>query len=77
MALIAKYIGQQTGRPVIDRTGIQGEYNFQVDYTGDDSPESGLKLPAALQVQLGLRIEAARAPLEMLVVERADKPTRN
>jgi uncharacterized protein (TIGR03435 family) len=77
MALIAKHLGEQLGRPVIDRTGIAGEFDFKVDYAIDDNPESGVPLLTAVQTQLGLKLESTKGMVETLVVEHAAKPSAN
>jgi|SRR5271157_1654696 len=77
LALIAQRLAQQVGRPVFDRTGIQGEFDFKVDYAIDDNPESGPSIFAAVQQQLGLKLEATKGPLETLVIEHAEKPSGN
>ena len=77
LALIAKNLAQQMGRPVIDRTGIEGEFDFKVDYAIDDNPESGVPLLAAIQTQLGLKLESTKGPVEMLVIEHVEKPSGN
>jgi len=61
-----------SGRPVIDRTGLTGAYDFQLEWLPDDDfPPTPLS--AALQQQLGLKLEAIKAPVEMLVIDRAEK----
>jgi len=77
LALIAQHLAQEVGRPVLDRTGIQGEFDFKVDYAIDDNPESGPSIFAAIQQQLGLRLEATKGPVETLVIERAERPSGN
>ncbi|MGD0869590.1 MAG: TIGR03435 family protein [Bryobacteraceae bacterium] len=77
LALIAENLGREVGRPVLDRTGIQGEFDFQVDYAIDDNPESGPSIFAAIQEQLGLKLEATKGPVETLVIEHAEKPSGN
>jgi uncharacterized protein (TIGR03435 family) len=62
---------------LIDRTGIEGEFAFKVDYAIDDNPDSGSSLQVAVQEQLGLKLEAAKGPLEILVVDHAGKPSAN
>jgi uncharacterized protein (TIGR03435 family) len=62
-----------TRRPVIDRTGLAGEFNFDVEFApfdgaGDSAAPS---LFTALQEQLGLRLETTKAPLDGLVIDRA------
>ena len=79
------------GRPVIDRTGLDGVYDFSLQW--DDAPVReggvpGLDLPAepgndhgsiftALQDQLGLRLESQRVPVAVIVVDRIEKPSPN
>jgi len=77
LAIIATHLGQELRRPVIDRTGIEGEFGFKVDYAVDDDPDSGSSLLVAVQEQLGLKLEAAKGPVEMLVVDHAEKPSAN
>jgi uncharacterized protein (TIGR03435 family) len=77
LAMLAKRLGQQLGRPVIDRTGIEGEFDFKVDYAIDDNPDSGSSLLVAVEDQLGLKLVAAKGPLDRLVVDRAEKPSAN
>jgi len=79
------------GRPVIDRTGLAGSFSFRANLfnVAKDAPPADLKrsmlnddaadvLRATLPEELGLRLEAQKAPLEMLVIDRAEKiPTGN
>jgi uncharacterized protein (TIGR03435 family) len=79
------------GRPVIDRTGIEGRYSFNAnlfDLPKDASPldmkvaigrsDAGDMLFSTLPEQLGLRLESQKAAIEMLVVDHADKvPVEN
>jgi len=78
-----------TGRPVLDRTGLTGRYTFTANLTdvpgglsGADQKRAVLQsdTPAftALQEQLGLKLDSERAPIEMIVVDHADRvPTPN
>jgi uncharacterized protein (TIGR03435 family) len=66
----------EVGRPVIDRTGLTGVYSFNLSFSrkeGDEKPS----IFTAVQEQLGLRLEAAKAPLEVMVVDHIEKPTEN
>jgi len=79
------------GRPVIDRTGIEGRYSFNAnlfDLPKDASPldmkvaigrsDAGDVLFSTLPEQLGLKLESQKAPIEILVVDHADKvPVEN
>jgi uncharacterized protein (TIGR03435 family) len=76
-------------RPILDRTGITGLFNFTLEFAprnnafsyqpGVQTPisSSGPSLFTALEEQLGLRLESARAPVEVLVIDRAEKPAQN
>jgi uncharacterized protein (TIGR03435 family) len=94
MARLANALGMPgaAGRLVLDRTGIAGEFNIDIQFVPHDeafiammeratgaAPNfmSGPSLFVALEEQLGLRLEAIRAPVETLVVEQAEKPTEN
>jgi len=77
-------------RPVIDKTGLSGRYDFDLEFTPDESQFDGAfgKRPgnddsskpglfAALQQQLGLRLEATRGQVEALVVDHVERPSEN
>jgi uncharacterized protein (TIGR03435 family) len=65
----------QLGRPVMDRTGINGLFDFTLDWGSDDSTPS---LFTALQEQLGLRLEPQKGSVEVLVVDSMErKPSAN
>jgi uncharacterized protein (TIGR03435 family) len=68
-----------TRRPVIDRTGLAGEFNFDAEFAPfDDAGDSTApSLFTALQEQLGLRLETAKVPLDGLVIDQAEKPSGN
>jgi uncharacterized protein (TIGR03435 family) len=67
------------GRPVMDKTGIQGNYDFQLSYALDAETEARLpSIFTVLQEQLGLKLEPAKVPLEILVIDRTEKiPAEN
>jgi len=75
-------------RTVIDRTGLSGRFDFDLTYTPDQISPEGAKVVAAgladangpslftaIQEQLGLKLEAARGPVKILVVDRVEHPT--
>jgi uncharacterized protein (TIGR03435 family) len=64
------------GRPVVDGTGIEGVYDFTLNWTPDDAPADGRSrgsIFTAVQDQLGLRLEAEEAVFTILVVDYAEK----
>ena len=64
------------GRPVVDATGLTGSFDLDVKFTPNDAPDpiAGASLFTAIQEQLGLRLESRRAPVNVLVIESAERP---
>lgn len=76
MPRLAEYLSSQVGRPVVDHTGLTGQYDFVLAWTSDDA-NMGVSVFTALQEQLGLKLEAAKGPIETIVVDEAHKPSAN
>jgi len=67
-------------RPVIDRTGIQGNYGFALKFAPAGAANADPERPelvTALREQLGLKLEGTRAPVDVLVIDSVEKPTPN
>ena len=79
-------------RPVVDQTGLTGRYDFTLRWTPDETQFAGMgiRVPpptgdasaapglfTAIQEQLGLKFEATKAPVDVLVVDRAERPSDN
>jgi uncharacterized protein (TIGR03435 family) len=91
LALFAKILSQRLNRPIVDKTNLAGRYDIQLTWTpgvGENpfgpggyslppSDSDGPSVFAAIQEQLGLKLESARAPVEVWVVDRAERPTEN
>jgi uncharacterized protein (TIGR03435 family) len=77
VVLISRLLKQ----PVLDHTGLTGLYDLKLEWTPDDADSSPTPKPdifTAVQQQLGLKLEASKEPLEVLVVDRAEKvPSEN
>jgi bla regulator protein BlaR1 len=77
------------GRPVVDQTGLTGRFDFTIEWVPEPNgppPPSGAAAPAdpsgpsfqeALHDQLGLKLEAARAPVRTLVIDKVERPSEN
>jgi uncharacterized protein (TIGR03435 family) len=77
--------------PVVDLTGLKGGYDFTLSYTRDLPPEfpqggkingedpdtTGATVFEAVKQQLGLELKAQRGPVEVIVIDHAEKPTAN
>jgi uncharacterized protein (TIGR03435 family) len=66
-------------RVVVDRTGLTGRFDWDLQWTLEPltaagAPAAGISLFTALQEQLGLRLESARGPVDVLVIVRAERP---
>lgn len=85
MSLIASALSSwgNLGRPVVDETGLTGTFDFVMDYTPDPRPSyatvdsGGPGFQEALKQQLGLKLEAQRAPVEFLVLDHVERPDPN
>ena len=88
MREFTRTLSQVLGRPVVDETGLNGEFDLDVLFTPEglqgalvgpppaavaDAPS----LPTALQDDLGLKLDSRRGPVDVLVVDRIERPTEN
>ena len=67
-------------RPVVDRTGLKGNFGFELKFAPATSTTPDPDRPhliTALQEQLGLKLEASRAPIDVLVIDSVEKPSPN
>jgi uncharacterized protein (TIGR03435 family) len=72
----ARNLSSGTGRYVVDKTSLTGSFDLDLEFTPDQSPAtSGPSLFTAMQEQLGLKLDAQRAPVEVLVIDRLERPT--
>ena len=67
---------------MIDETGLAGVYSFTLRFTPDPKPgvpeeSDAPSIFAALQEQLGLKLEPQKGPVEILVIDHAEKPSEN
>jgi uncharacterized protein (TIGR03435 family) len=96
---LVNMLGFEMKHPVVDKTGLTGNYDFTLEYTPEGLPggmmmgpppgaspangmteakDPGIAIAAALQQQLGLRLESTKAPVDILVIDQVDKtPTEN
>jgi len=76
VAELCDLFGRQLGRPVVDRTGLAGDFDFTVDLAPDESQPNPLDpalLIGALREQLGLTVKSEKAALDFLVIDGAAK----
>jgi uncharacterized protein (TIGR03435 family) len=80
MTSIAEDLSKITGRVVVDKTGLTGRYDFKLLWTADDAPATDSEPPTlftAIQEQLGLKLESAKEPVPVLVIDHVDQPSPN
>jgi uncharacterized protein (TIGR03435 family) len=82
MAQLADNLSEAMESKVIDRTGLAGRYDFVLDLTpylptGGERPDLPGMMLTAIREQLGLKLAATRAPVEVLVIDHVEKPSPN
>lgn len=77
--LASRLASNGAGRPVMDQTGLTGQYTFKLQWAHEfPGHESELSpLPDALQEQLGLKLELTHGPGEFIVIDHAQRPSAN
>jgi uncharacterized protein (TIGR03435 family) len=83
MTVLAQTLARVVEHPVIDQTGLGGVFSLKLQYTPDnaksDGPDAaGPSIYAALQEQLGLKLQTQKLPVEVIVVDYVERvPTEN
>ncbi len=69
---------QRLGRPVIDMTGLTGLYDITLDVPNDENAQGDIEADLIVALQrFGFNLESRKMPLEVLVIDRAERPTPN
>jgi bla regulator protein blaR1 len=80
---LARRLSRSLGRMVIDKTDLKGNFDLTQQWTPEQNVPLGPgataspEIFAAIQDQLGLRLESTRAPVETLVIDHAERPSEN
>ncbi|HLK22879.1 MAG TPA: M56 family metallopeptidase [Bryobacteraceae bacterium] len=97
LAMLTNALSNVLGRPVLDHTGLTGNFDFKLQWTPDpgqfggvppgppppgvDAPPppdpNGPSLFTAVQEQLGLRLESQKGPVDLIVIDKVEKPSEN
>lgn len=71
---LADLLSRPLGRPVLDKTGLDGKYDVKLEFAPLNDPESTLPSPpTAIEEQLGLKLESATVPREVVVVDQVER----
>jgi uncharacterized protein (TIGR03435 family) len=73
LAMLAMLLSQISPDPVIDKTGLKGNWDFKLSFDESNGPS----LVTALQEQLGLTLESQKVPVSDFVFESAQRPSAN
>jgi uncharacterized protein (TIGR03435 family) len=74
MADVARVLTSLSGRTVVDKTGLAGRFDLDLKW---NESEDGPSLVTALQEQLGLKLDSQRGPVDVLVIDSAERPTED
>jgi len=76
LTLFATGLSNNLGRAVVDRTGLTGNWAFELTYAPEPSPDSDApSLFTAIQEELGIKLESTKGPVEVLVIDSVARPT--
>lgn len=68
-------------RPLVDQTGLKGTYDFKLEYDADEAHNGDPNAPpdifTAVQQELGLKFERAKAPVEVFIIDHIERPSAN
>jgi len=81
MAELVMILQFHLDRPVVNQTGLKGRYDFKLQWSTDDAPTTAPDAPpglfTAIQDQIGLKLERVKAPADVLVIDKLEKPGAN
>jgi uncharacterized protein (TIGR03435 family) len=91
MKTLGDFLTRQLSRPVLDKTGLTGAYDFTLEWVPETAPTPspdaanavtlpgvpGAYLFTALQQQLGLKLEPGKGPVEIIVIDHVERPSEN
>ena len=84
VAALVSMLQAQAGRPVIDKTGLKGLFDFRLEFSPNalevnaaESQQAHPSLFSALQEQIGLKLESAKGLGEVLVIDHGERPLEN
>jgi uncharacterized protein (TIGR03435 family) len=77
MEILKQLLAGASGRTVVDRTGLEGGYEIDLEWSPGQVATDLPSIFTAVQEQLGLKLESTRAPVDVLVVDHVERPTED
>jgi uncharacterized protein (TIGR03435 family) len=74
---LAQRLSPYLGRPVLDRTGLSGSFDFRSEYSSDDVHPDVIAMILASVQDLGLKLTTSKGPVDGIVIEHAGRPSAN
>ena len=77
MSTIANLLQSLSERFVVDKTGLDGRFDVDLEYSPDQTATDKPSIFAAVQEQLGLKLEADNGPVNVVVIDHIERPTED
>lgn len=83
MNMVTPDLAGRLGRPVLNETGLDGPFDFRLEWTADSDETAqtagtaGVSIFTALTEQLGLKLQSKKGPVPVFVIEKIEKPSEN
>ena len=77
MAILVQLLANVSDRIVVDRTGLTGGFQIDLEYSPDQTASDKPSIFSAVNEQLGLKLEATRGPVDVVVVDHVERPAED
>jgi uncharacterized protein (TIGR03435 family) len=77
LASLARQLSNQVGRLVVDKTELKGNFDFKMTFAPDLADSEGPSIFTALEEQMGLKLDAQRGPVEVIVIDGVEHASAN
>jgi uncharacterized protein (TIGR03435 family) len=77
MEFIASQLSRSMGRPVINRTGLRGPFDFTLKDVYDQEADDEVTIAQRTVRAMGLKLERSHGPVEMIVIDHLERPSAN
>jgi uncharacterized protein (TIGR03435 family) len=75
---LAAFLARQMRRPVVDATGIAGEFDLELEWAPEENPDSPSPFNlAAVREQIGVRLDSGKRHVDVAVIDSVERPSAN